>query len=56
VRIFIDANIPMYAAGKPRDLLHAAVMGHNGIEEILSVDKDFDGIDEVKRQDPLNFG
>ena len=44
-----------YPAIKPRDLLHVSAMQLNGIEEILSVDRDFDPIEEVARQDPLDF-
>ena len=35
-----------------RGCLHAAVMINNGIEEIISVDGEFDLIKEVKRTDP----
>jgi predicted nucleic acid-binding protein len=44
-----------YPETKPRDLLHAAVMQNNGIDKILSVDRDFDGIDGIERIDPLEF-
>lgn len=40
---------------KPRDLLHVAVMISNQIENIISVDKDFDAISEINRIDPLAF-
>lgn len=40
---------------KSRDALHTAVMVNNGIKTILSTDKDFDNIDEIKRIDPLNL-
>ena len=36
----------------PRDLIHAAVMLNHGIERILSTDKHFDLIREIKRVDP----
>jgi len=44
-----------YKSIKPRDLLHAAVMISNQIENIISVDKDFDAISEINRLDPLTF-
>ena len=34
---------------KPRDAIHAACCIENGIEEIISDDSDFDGIDGLKR-------
>jgi predicted nucleic acid-binding protein len=33
----------------PRDLIHAAVMINNGISHIVSADKHFDSIKEIKR-------
>lgn len=36
----------------PRDLVHVAVMVNNGIRQIVSTDKHFDLIKEVKRVDP----
>lgn len=36
----------------PRDLIHAAVMLNNGISHIISADKHFDAIKEVKRVRP----
>jgi len=43
-----------YKEGKvaPRDLIHTAVMLNHGIERILSTDRHFDLIHEVKRLDP----
>jgi predicted nucleic acid-binding protein len=35
-----------------RDALHAGVAAVNGIPEICSYDRDFDGLDEVKRIKP----
>ena len=40
---------------KARDLVHAAVMIRAGIEEIISVDKDFDEIERIRRIDPRSF-
>lgn len=40
---------------KARDLVHVAVMMRAGIEEIVSVDKDFDEVEEVRRTDPHTF-
>ncbi len=34
---------------EPRDLIHLAVMESNGIEEILSADRHFDGIPGIRR-------
>jgi len=42
-----------YHSIKPRDLLHAATMINNNLEDILSTDKDFDKIKEINRIDPL---
>jgi len=39
----------------PRDAIHAANMKNNGINKIISADKDFDKFDFVKRIDPLEF-
>ncbi len=36
----------------PRDLIHAAVMISNGISNIISADKHFDAIKEIKRVRP----
>ena len=43
-----------YKEGKvaSRDLIHTAVMLNHGIERILSTDRHFDLIHEVKRLDP----
>ena len=37
---------------KARDLIHASVMHHNGLSQIISTDKHFDQIAEVTRLDP----
>ena len=51
----VEALARQYPETKPRDLLHAAVMQNNGIDKILSVDRDFDEIDRIERIDPLEF-
>jgi predicted nucleic acid-binding protein len=43
-----------YNSIKPRDLLHAATMINNNIEDILSTDREFDTIKEINRIDPLS--
>jgi len=40
----------------PRDAIHAANMKNNGINKIISADKDFDKFNSIKRIDPLEFG
>ena len=37
---------------KPRDAIHSATAIHLGIREIVSEDKDFDKVKELKRVDP----
>jgi len=37
---------------KPRDAIHAATALENGIETIVSYDRDFDKLEEIKRLDP----
>ena len=37
---------------KPRDAIHAAIALENGIETIVSYDRDFDKLEEIKRLDP----
>jgi len=39
----------------PRDLIHSAVMINNGIAHIISADKHFDTIKEVKRVRPEQY-
>jgi predicted nucleic acid-binding protein len=39
----------------PRDLIHAAVMLNNGISNIISADKHFDAIKEIKRVRPEQY-
>lgn len=36
----------------PRDLIHAAVMINNGLTQVISADKHFDAIKEIKRVRP----
>jgi len=45
-----------YRRLSPRDAIHAAVMLDNGVSEILSVDRDFDAMEEVRRVDPGDLG
>jgi hypothetical protein len=40
---------------EPRDAIHTAVMVNNNISTIISADKHFDTIKEVKRIDPLTY-
>ena len=37
---------------KPRDAIHAATALENGIETIVSYDRDFDKLEEIKRLVP----
>ena len=37
---------------EPRDALHVAVMLDNSVDKILSFDRDFDSVKEIKRQEP----
>jgi predicted nucleic acid-binding protein len=39
----------------PRDLIHAAVMVNNGLFHIISADKHFDSIREIKRVRPAQY-
>ena len=39
----------------PRDLVHAAVMINNGLSHIISADKHFDSIKEIKRVRPEQY-
>jgi predicted nucleic acid-binding protein len=39
----------------PRDLIHAAVMINNGISVLISADKHFDSIKEIKRVRPEQY-
>ena len=40
---------------RARDLIHAAVMLEKGISHILSTDRHFDQVDEVRRIDPHDY-
>ena len=40
---------------KPRDAIHAATALENDIEIIVSYDKDFDKLEEIKRLDPRSL-
>jgi len=59
--IFIDAKKEIIVKAqklceiydiKPRDAIHCATALHLGIKEIISEDKDFDKVKELKRIDP----
>ena len=39
----------------PPDCVHAAIMKRYGIKEILSADKEFDKVPNIKRLDPLKW-
>lgn len=41
-----------YGIIRPRDAVHAAVMLNNGISTIVSYDRHFDAIEEIKRIEP----
>ena len=53
-------RVPDLAARYPdlqaRDLIHLATCIHEGITEIISPDRGFDRVAEVRRIDPLAFG
>ena len=40
---------------KPRDAIHAATALENNIETIVSYDRDFDKLEEIKRLDPRSL-
>lgn len=44
-----------YSFLNSRDALHAAIMINHGISTIISADKDFDQLGEIKRVDPSEF-
>lgn len=44
-----------YPSLQVRDLLHVAVMLNNSIATIISVDRDFDQVTEIRRLDPLHM-
>ena len=44
-----------YADLVPRDAIHAAVVIIEGLEGIISADKIFDSMSEIKRIDPIDF-
>ena len=47
-RLFEEYNL------KPRDAIHAATAISPNIDEIISEDKDFDSVRELKRINPIN--
>ena len=40
---------------RPRDAIHAATMQNNGINRLISADKDFDDLDFIARVDPVSY-
>lgn len=44
-----------YKRLNPRDLIHLSVMEEREIKKIITVDKDFDQLDHVKRLTPQSF-
>jgi predicted nucleic acid-binding protein len=44
-----------YRQLEPRDAIHAAVVLNHGLEAIISADRAFDAITEIKRLDPLEL-
>ena len=44
-----------YPQLEPRDAVHAAVVLNHGLEAIISADRAFDEIAEIKRLDPLEM-
>ena len=44
-----------YPQLEPRDAIHAAVVLNHGLEAIISADRAFDEITEIKRLDPLEL-
>jgi len=52
-------RVPALAARYPnlsaRDLVHVATCIHEGISEILTPDRDFDRVMEIRRIDPTDF-
>ena len=40
---------------KPRDAIHAAVALENGVETIVTYDRDFDRLEEIKRLEPRSL-
>jgi predicted nucleic acid-binding protein len=52
-------RVPLLAGRYPtlaaRDLIHVATCIHEGITEIISPDRSFDQVAEVRRIDPADF-
>jgi uncharacterized protein len=44
-----------YPGISPRDAIHIATMESAGIKQILSTDRDFDNLREIRRMDPAQF-
>jgi predicted nucleic acid-binding protein len=44
-----------HPALSPRDCIHAAVVLNHGLDAIISADRSFDQVSEIKRLDPLEL-
>lgn len=56
IRLAINLFEQHKSAGvKPRDAIHAATLKNNGITQLISADKDFDGFDFLTRIDPKDY-
>ena len=55
--IIIRMTVEIFERAKisPYDCVHAAIMKRYGIKEILSADKEFDKVPNIKRLDPLKW-
>ena len=47
--------VERYPDHAARDLVHVATCLHEGIREIISPDRGFDGVDGIRRIDPADF-
>ncbi len=56
IRLAIELVEEYEASGvTPRDAVHAAILKNNGIQELISADKDFDSFDFITRIDPKDY-
>ncbi len=56
IRLAVDVFDVHRSAGlKPRDAIHFATMQNNGLTQLISADKEFDVIPNIKRVDPLTY-
>jgi predicted nucleic acid-binding protein len=63
VTVFIDTAVSMYASGdhyphrdlSARDVIHVATCIHEGIDEIVSPDRGFDLVRDIRRLPPEDF-